>query len=250
MKNILNILVIVILTFGVCSAQKKDAIQLLEKGKQLYNENKYNQAIHTLLKSQNKKPYSETSLYLGKCWMQIQDTCEGCKYFLEAINLGDNEETSNYYNKICFQSTKLHDTSASLKKQFPEYAYTIFDKHKCINLAYQKKYNSTGKMIDSVCMEMPEYYGGDIARNTFLAEQIIYPRAALESRIQGTVYVSFIVDASGKISDIKILKGIGGGCDDEVIRVVKLMPKWKPGTANGKPVRVLFKMPVYFKLQG
>jgi protein TonB len=64
------------------------------------------------------------------------------------------------------------------------------------------------------------------------------------------VYVSFVVDSKGNVTDVKILRGIGGGCDEEALRVVKMMPKWHPGKQNGKNVRVLFNMPIYFKLQG
>lgn len=98
--------------------------------------------------------------------------------------------------------------------------------------------------------EMPSFPGGETARNKFLAENIVYPKPATESGIQGTVYVSFIVDTKGNIMDVKILRGIGSGCDEEAIRVVKLMPRWKPGRQNGKLVRVLFNMPIYFKLNG
>jgi protein TonB len=56
------------------------------------------------------------------------------------------------------------------------------------------------------------------------------------------------VNTDGKIEDVKILRGIGGGCDEEALRVVKLMPRWKPGKQNGKTVRTLFNMPVNFKL--
>jgi len=101
----------------------------------------------------------------------------------------------------------------------------------------------------TVVEEMPSFPGGDTERNKFLAENIVYPRQAAENGLQGTVYISFIVNSDGKITDAKILRGIGGGCDEEALRVVKLMPDWKPGRQNGKTVRTLFNMPVYFKLQ-
>ena len=94
----------------------------------------------------------------------------------------------------------------------------------------------------------PEYPGGDKARLNFLRENIVYPKEAKEKRIQGTVYVGFVVEKDGTLSDIKVLRGIGGGCDEEAIRIVKMMPKWKPGKQRGKEVRVSFTMPVRFKL--
>jgi TonB family protein len=97
--------------------------------------------------------------------------------------------------------------------------------------------------------QMPSFPGGDAARKKYLSRKLKYPAQASENGIQGTVYVSFVVKTDGSLANIKILHGIGGGCDDEALRVVKLMPRWKPGHQNGKSVRTLINMPVYFKLQ-
>jgi len=103
--------------------------------------------------------------------------------------------------------------------------------------------------VFTIVEEMPSFPGGDIERNKFLAKNIVYPQQASENGIQGTVYVSFIVDTDGKIEDVKILRGIGGGCEEEALRVVKLMPRWKAGRQDGKTVRILYTMPIYFKLK-
>ena len=96
--------------------------------------------------------------------------------------------------------------------------------------------------------EMPEYPGGNAALNKFIIENIAYPKTAKESGLQGAVYVSFIVDTDGSVTGVKVKKGIGGGCDEEAMRVVKMMPKWKPGTDNGKKVKVSFTLPIKFQL--
>jgi periplasmic protein TonB len=106
------------------------------------------------------------------------------------------------------------------------------------------------KPVFTIVEEMPSFPGGEAERNKFLADNIVYPQQATENGIQGTVYVSFVVDSKGNVTDVKILRGIGGGCDEEALRVVKMMPQWHPGKQNGKQVRVLFNMPIYFKLQG
>jgi periplasmic protein TonB len=97
--------------------------------------------------------------------------------------------------------------------------------------------------------EMPIFPGGDTERLKFLAANIQYPVQATDNGIQGTVYFQFIVDSKGNITDVKILRGIGGGCDEEALRVIKMMPQWKPGRQNGRTVRVLYNMPVSFKIQ-
>lgn len=104
--------------------------------------------------------------------------------------------------------------------------------------------------IFTVVEEQPGFPGGDEARIQFLHENIKYPQLAKESGIQGTVYVNFVVEPDGSVSNVTVLRGIGGGCDEEAVRVVKAMPKWAPGKQRGRPVRVSFNMPIKFTLQG
>ncbi len=104
--------------------------------------------------------------------------------------------------------------------------------------------------IFTVVETMPGFPGGEIERIKFLQKNIKYPQMARESQIQGTVYVTFVVETDGKVTDVRILRGIGGGCDEEALRVIKMMPKWNAGKQRGKPVRVQFNMPIKFTLQG
>jgi periplasmic protein TonB len=104
--------------------------------------------------------------------------------------------------------------------------------------------------IFTVVESMPGYPGGDTARMKFLQENIKYPQMARESGIQGTVYATFVVEIDGSVTDVRIVRGIGGGCDEEAIRVIEAMPSWNPGMQRGKPVRVQFTMPIRFTLQG
>jgi protein TonB len=100
-----------------------------------------------------------------------------------------------------------------------------------------------------VVEEQPSFPGGEQARMRYLSNNIDYPQLARESGIQGTVYVTFVVEKDGSITDVRVLRGIGGGCDKEAIRVVKEMPRWEAGMQRGKPVRVQFNMPIRFTLQ-
>ena len=95
---------------------------------------------------------------------------------------------------------------------------------------------------------MPEFMGGDKARIRFLASNLKYPQAARKAGIQGMVYVTYVVEKDGSITNARLLRGIGGGCDEEAVRVVAAMPKWKPGTQRGKPVRVQYNLPIKFAL--
>ena len=83
----------------------------------------------------------------------------------------------------------------------------------------------------------------------YFQKNLKYPMMARESDIQGRVFVGFVVEKDGSISNVKVLRGIGGGCDEEAVRVVQSLPKFKPGKQRGNPVRVQYTLPIVFKLQ-
>ena len=105
------------------------------------------------------------------------------------------------------------------------------------------------EQIIPVVEKMPEFKGGEEKLREFLSENLIYPDSARLNGISGTVYISFVVEADGELTDIKPLRGLGGGLTEEAVRAVLLMPKWEPGRVNGKPVRCLFTLPVKFTLR-
>lgn len=103
--------------------------------------------------------------------------------------------------------------------------------------------------VFSVVDQEPEFIGGTEALYKYLANNLKYPTLAEENGITGKVYITFIVNTDGTISNVSILKDIGGGCGQEAKRVVENMPKWKPGKQNGKYVRVKYSIPVIFDLK-
>jgi protein TonB len=96
--------------------------------------------------------------------------------------------------------------------------------------------------------QLPEFPGGMAAWNKFLSKNLRYPPIAQENVVMGRVTVSFVVEKNGEISAIKVLKGIGAGCDEEAIRVIKKSPMWKPGFQNGRAVRVSYVIPIVFQM--
>ncbi|MCA1763438.1 MAG: energy transducer TonB [Cryomorphaceae bacterium] len=105
------------------------------------------------------------------------------------------------------------------------------------------------EQVFSIVEEMPSFPGGDEALLKFLGKNIKYPAIAKDAGIQGTVYVTFVVDEKGNVNDVKVLRSIGGGTDEEAIRVVESMPKWKPGKQRGKAVKVQYNLPIRFTLR-
>ncbi len=110
----------------------------------------------------------------------------------------------------------------------------------------QKKKDEESEFIS--VEHMPTFPGGDVALKTFLKRNLSYPSEAIKQNIKGDVMVEFLVSADGSLRNIKILHDIGGGCGDETIRLVKIMPAWNPGKQGGVGVNVKMVIPVTFKL--
>jgi protein TonB len=102
--------------------------------------------------------------------------------------------------------------------------------------------------IFTVVEQNPEFEGGYAAMVNFIKANMKYPLAARRMGIEGTVHVSLLVNKQGEIDEVKVLRGIHPDCDKEAVRVVQLMPHWKPGKQNGRPVHVRFVLPLKFRM--
>jgi TonB family protein len=109
---------------------------------------------------------------------------------------------------------------------------------------------SDSSKVFLVVETQPQYEGGWEAMMNFIRKNLQYPLVAKRNGYQGTVYVSFVVQRDGTVADAKVIRGIHESLDKEAIRVVNLMPKWKPGMQNGKTVHVRFNLPIKFGLGG
>mgnify|MGYP001042072677 CR=1 FL=1 len=109
--------------------------------------------------------------------------------------------------------------------------------------------STTDKRVFTVVEQMPQFPGGNSEMSKFIYSNLKYPKEHQETAIQGRVFLRFIVEKDGSISNIKIERSIDSILDAEAIRVVESMPKWKPGKQNGEPVRVYYLLPIAFRLQ-
>jgi protein TonB len=100
-----------------------------------------------------------------------------------------------------------------------------------------------------VVEQMPEFPGGAAKMMEYISKNIVYPTYAFDNGIQGRVFVSFVVERDGSISNVKAKRGIGGGCDEEAVRVIQSMPKWNPARQRGETVRCSYTIPIIFKMQ-
>ncbi len=133
----------------------------------------------------------------------------------------------------------------NLKADHDKIIHGSFD----IPVNIEKMVSNESNGIFQVVEQQPEFPGGMSKLYSYLGESIKYPEQAKSDSIAGKVYVTFVVEKDGSISNVKILRGIGGGCDKEAMRVISEMPKWNPGLMDEQPVRVQFNLPIKFALE-
>ena len=170
---------------------------------------------------------------------KIHDSDRVMCYETGKITTNDKNIGSNNVSK----KDKKDNSSVLFNKPIIDESYTQVS---CYDVSIKTEPDTIGSY--TVVEQMPEFPGGDDALKAFLVREIKYPPNARNMSVTGTVYVSFIVLDNGIISDVKVLRGIGSGCDEEAVRVVKLMPNWKPGEQEGKKVDVKYNLPIKFKL--
>ena len=162
------------------------------------------------------------------------DTSIACSSWSKAAYEGDSNSIK-MLNKFC-HSVIIYNKDTFLTNN-------LNSKKDSIEAA-KKKFT-----VYSSVEEMPHFPDGEEAMLNFLSRNMVYPKEARQKGIQGRVYVTYIVDYTGTLRDIKILRGIGGGCDEEALRVIQLMPQWIPGKKDGVPVNVQFNLPLNFTLR-
>lgn len=118
-----------------------------------------------------------------------------------------------------------------------------------LSLPMQEK-QAENEKVYTFTDQMPQFPGGDDKLLEYLDKNIHYPEIAKRAGIEGRVIVTFVVNKSGKVTNVKVRKGIGAGCDEEAIRLISNMGDWKPGKSKGKVVNVRMSIPIVFKLQG
>lgn len=126
---------------------------------------------------------------------------------------------------------------------------TDIDEEVAVEVLDEEEEEEEESKIFVVVEDMPEFPGGPLALRKFLANNVEYPQIAIESGLSGRVFVGFVIDKKGKVTDVKILKGVDEILDKAAMAVVKKLPNFKPGKQRGKAVRVSYSVPVTFRLQ-
>jgi TonB family protein len=195
--------------------------------------------------------YSKGAEYNAIIENYVNSSNEECVYFMEKkyakkfkVRLNEliiksiesNSETDKYEEELVKQKindSTSNNSTAEVPPPPPDYETN----------------NDETKTIYTIVDEMPEFPGGQENLMKFIAENIKYPVVAKENGIAGKVFVQFVVLSDGKIGKTTIIRGVDPLLDAEAVRIIKKLPKWKPGKQNGIPVNVNFNIPVTFKLE-
>ncbi len=263
-----------------CFSQNNEAIILYDKGVEAFNRNDLQAAESFFTRSAKLEPHKDTYYNLAMVKDKLKDSCGYCVCLRKAGSYGDTEAKALYDDECETTDTVFYKRNNGKDEAF---FYTV-NTTRCSSVKSYRLYkkNTINGTIEACCIvrdndvvfqdneefspdfeidrvpsenisfhnveEMPSFPGGETARIKYLRDNIIYPMSARLKGIEGVVLVSFIVNKSGEISDVELLHGIGGGCDELALKIVNKMPKWNPGRICGKPVRVEFKMPIKFTL--
>lgn len=126
---------------------------------------------------------------------------------------------------------------------------TYFEEYQNGEFIKGKAVDANGKATKYVEIEaLPTFDGGISAFGSFLSRDLRYPPEARSNNVEGRVFIQFFVEEDGSLTGAKVARGIGRGCDEEALRVMNKSPKWNPGTYRGKPIRVSYTIPIFFKL--
>lgn len=181
--------------------------------------------------------------------IQDRDTSfSGKLYLVFTVNKDGSTSDITVEKKVAPWITEI---GIQMVKNMPKWEPAVTDAeickiHETIPVDIRKKNDNSPFVIVE---QMPEFPGGTDKMMRYLSNMIRYPVEAQMKKIQGMVISSFIVGKDGAISDIQVVRGIGSGCDDEAVRVIKNMPPWQPGKQGGQPVPVKFTLPIRFSLR-
>ncbi|MBI2966224.1 MAG: energy transducer TonB [Bacteroidetes bacterium] len=219
---------------------KKNPKADLERKRGLYLQIGYLFALAVIFIAFEWKSYDDNAFNLGS----LQDNLEE-----EIIPITEQEQKPPPPPPPAVQELNIVENTEELKEELQVQSTEVTEETKIEPVIEKQEEVVEEDVVFQIVEDMPTFGKGDADVLKYLAENIRYPQVAKELGISGMVFVEFVVDKTGKIKDSKVVRGIGGGCDEEALRVIKGMPAWTPGKQRGKPVSVQFRLPVRFVLK-
>jgi TonB family protein len=198
----------------------------MERNMQLYGMNAWSTSVDIYTHESVKKLFETSSKIVGQEFMNIipashQKYKDGIYWASDVEDFEEDPEV-DAYNDSLNETEKTHEDTLQNAEDDEEFFMVVEN--------------------------MPEFPGGDLGLMKYIQKNVKYPAIAKEYYITGKVYVSFIVDKKGSVTNVKIVRGVDKNLDAEAMRVVKSLPKYKPGLQRGEPVRVMFTIPINFTL--
>ena len=269
----------VFILYGLTSFSQTETIALYNEGVKAMSIAEYKQA-DSLFSLAITLGYKNKDIYFNRALARkrLSNDCGFCIDLICATELGDSLANSAFWRTcpkvdsvfICDENIKavfnrsfvFIDVTHRDPKTHVQRINTVASWGKVVSMraingtdTIYKEYstisNPSTEVYDLVgIQEPPTYPGGDESMMKFLSKNISYPSSARHNGIQGKVYVTFVVDEFGYVTNVEIYKGVQGGStlNEEALRVVKLMPKWSSGKQDGKRVQVRFILPIFFRL--
>jgi hypothetical protein len=266
MKQIILVAGVLFLFFQTKAQTKQGYTYYYELGLDAYKSKDYKKADSLFTRALELRPVEDAFFNRAICRFNQGDKAGYCEDMCQATDMGDEEAKKLFYkNCVAIQTLYLDSLKQlSLEKYWFTETKEIYNYKSYIDY---KRTNRKGDVVEQYCIkngdtifnleieneniEIPQFPGGEQARLNFINKNVKYPVWSRDHDIQGTVYAAFVVNSEGTIGDIKIMRYPTGGGElvDETLRLLRLMPAWKPGTLNGKPVQVQFYMPMKFELR-
>lgn len=251
----------ILITGATCFSQNEaQALKLYEEGVVQFRLEKYKLADSLFTASLDLNPAATTFFGRGAARYNFSNVRGYCSDMSRASYYGDEEAKKQYASKCVIVDTVFNNMKApqrhlSKRVDYREVTRGIYNDIATIK-PYDKKGNQLAEFFiykkDTTFTEIAEEenqpgpIGGYDQLTTFFTNETIYPKEAKDKDISGIVLVECIINKNGSVSDVKVGKGIGYGCDEEALRVVNSMPKWRSGTYLGKPIKSLVELPIKF----
>jgi TonB family protein len=194
-------------------------------------------AAGSYFNSEIKKDEGNIEAYFGRgvVHLAMNDTMGACRDWSAVLALGDTA-TYKLLEAHCHGNMVIEDDVIPKSKYKQMFSMERKD----------GKVLSDATKARTIVEVMPQFPGGDAALLKYLSANVKVPEGAKQKNIHGTVYVNFVITSKGSIQYPYVVRGLGGGCNEEAIRVIKKMPKWNPGKQNGKNVLVRYNLPIKF----
>lgn len=209
-----------------------------EKGMELLRDNRFQEA-NSFFSQAIEKDQSDRNAYFqrGVVNIKMNDSLSACRDWSAVLALGD---TATYLllQQNCHGAMIVGNDTIPAKRVKMMWASD----------EPAKKRISTETNARTIADQLPSYPGGLDALYEYISKNLRYPESARRDRKEGHVYINFLIGSDGKVLFPYVVRGIGSGCDEEALRIVRNMPPWNPGRQNGKPILVRYNLPVRFAL--